>query len=300
MDTALGLGAAILVGETNKPSLSLKSISEPFGLVTLELEILEGHGTILWNWDGIFGISNRRISLSVKWVMWDLVVSDVVEGVFQRPVSDWIHVTSAAFFLGGLEDVDPGSLVSLPASSTSDHDLAVEIVETSDEWLNLAYLIVFIDVKLPEIGSVLLVVLLLGLVSITGNAFSHGDVSLEFVFSLDFIDEIECFFEEMERVHKQYWNLFEKSESGYKMCHDNITSDKSIWEYYLCTRVDSLLDCIHCLLLKMNQPLVLTLSLKPVHGFLIPWSCCGSHNSWSSSHANVSSKPAGLLLQRAE
>jgi hypothetical protein len=122
--------------------------------------------------------------------MGDLVVRDVVKGVLKCPVSDWVHVTSAACFLGGFEDVDPSSIVSLPASSTSDHDLTVEIVEASDEWLNLAYLIVLFDINLPEIGSVFLVVLSLGLVSVSGYTFSHGDVSLEFVFLLDDIDEI--------------------------------------------------------------------------------------------------------------
>ena len=190
MDTTLSLCGTILVGETDKSSLSLESVSEPLGLVTLELEVLEGDGTIRWNWDGILGITNGWVSLGVKWVMRDLVVSDVVEGVFERPVSDWVYVTSGSCFLGGLEDVDPCSLVSLPASSTSDHDLAVEIVETSDEGFDLAYLIVLFDVKLPEIGSILLVVLLLSLISISGDSFSHGDVSLEFVYILDFIDEI--------------------------------------------------------------------------------------------------------------
>ena len=190
VDSALSLCATILVGESNKSALSLESVSEPLGLVTLKLEILESDGTILWNWDSIFGVTNGWVSLRVKWVMGDLVVSDVVESVFKSPVSDWVHVTSATCFLGGLEDVDPSSIVSLPASSTSDHDLAVKIVKTSDEWLNLAYLIVLFDVNLPEIGSILLIVLRLGLVSISGHTFSHGDVSLEFVFLFDNIDEI--------------------------------------------------------------------------------------------------------------
>ena len=83
MDTTLSLCGTILVGETDKSSLSLESVSEPLGLVTLELEVLEGDGTIRWNWDSVFGITDRWVSLGVKWVMRDLVVSDVVEGVFK-------------------------------------------------------------------------------------------------------------------------------------------------------------------------------------------------------------------------
>jgi hypothetical protein len=82
MDTTFGLCATIFVGETDESSFSLESISKPLCLVSLELEVLECDGTILWNWDGIFGITDGWVSLSVKWVMWNLVVRDGVESVF--------------------------------------------------------------------------------------------------------------------------------------------------------------------------------------------------------------------------
>jgi hypothetical protein len=61
----------------------------------------------------------------------------------------------------------------LPTSSTCDHDLAVEVIEPSDKWFDLADLIVSFDVELPKISSVLLVELLFGLISVAGDALSH-------------------------------------------------------------------------------------------------------------------------------
>lgn len=232
--------------------------------------------------------------------MWDLVVGDVVECVFQSPVSDWVHVTSASCFLGGLEDVDEGSLVSLPPGSTSDHDLAVEIVEASDEWLDLAYLVVLFDINFPEIGSVLLVEILLGLVSIAGDTLSHGDVSLEFVFLLDNINKIESFFEKMEGVHEEDWDLFEETKSGDKVGKNDVTSYQSIREYYLSTRVNSLLYGIHCLLLKMGKSLLFTLSLEKLCSCLIPWASRCAHHSWGSSHVHTTSNRLTLLSHGAE
>jgi hypothetical protein len=43
MDSALSLGGSIFVDKAHKSSFSLKTVTQPFSFVALELEVLEGH-----------------------------------------------------------------------------------------------------------------------------------------------------------------------------------------------------------------------------------------------------------------
>jgi hypothetical protein len=88
-------------------------------------------------------------------------------------MGDWVNIASATGLPWSLEDIDPSSLVTLPASSAGDHDLTVQIIESPNERLDLANLIVSFDVELPKISSVFLIILFLSSISISGDALSH-------------------------------------------------------------------------------------------------------------------------------
>lgn len=270
VNTALSLGASIFVSETDKSTLSLKSVSEPLSLVTLELEVLEGHALVLRDWDGVLGISNRWVSLSMEWVVGNLVVSDVIKSIFKGPVGNWVNVSSTTCLLRSFEDINPCSLISLPSSSSSDHSLTLEVSEPSQEWLNLADLVVLFDILLPKVGSVLFIKLFLSLISISLDTLSHGNMSFEFVMLFDLLDKVKSFVKKMQCVHEQHWDLIKKSQSRDQVGDDDVTSNQSIWENNLSTRINSLFDGIHCLFLKMSKSHLFACCLELLHSFLIP------------------------------
>lgn len=57
VNTTLGLGRSILVGKTNETSLTLRGVVEPGGLISLEFEVDEFGGSVLWDGDCVLGIT---------------------------------------------------------------------------------------------------------------------------------------------------------------------------------------------------------------------------------------------------
>ena len=93
--------------------------------------------------------------------MGDIVLGDVVEGVLKGPVRKGIALGKASTNGGILKLIDPGALESLPTGPAVDHAVGVEGLEAALEGLDLADLVVLLNVLLPEVGAVLRVVAVL-------------------------------------------------------------------------------------------------------------------------------------------
>mmetsp|Transcript_1641 Transcript_1641/g.2742 ORF Transcript_1641/g.2742 Transcript_1641/m.2742 type:complete len:211 (-) Transcript_1641:528-1160(-) len=201
MDTALSLGTSVLLGQTNEAAFPLARVVEPLGLVALELKVLEGHATVFRDRDGVLGISDGWISLCVKGVVRNLILCDVVKAVLEGPVSERVALSKAAANRGVLEKVNPSTLKALPSGSAVDHAVSLQGLETSLERLDLAHLVVLVDVLLPKVSSILLVVS--GLVP-NRDALGAEHFGLEAVKVLNFPQEVHGLGEEVEGVNAHH------------------------------------------------------------------------------------------------
>mmetsp|Transcript_154654 Transcript_154654/g.273158 ORF Transcript_154654/g.273158 Transcript_154654/m.273158 type:complete len:211 (-) Transcript_154654:501-1133(-) len=198
MDATLRLGATILIGQSHKSALALTRVVQPLRLVALKLEVLESHGAILWDRDGVLRIPNRRVALCMQWMVWDLVLGNVFESILQGPVSKWVALGQATTDGCILESVDPCTLETLPASAAVDHAIRLKGLQATLERFHFADLVVLLDVLLPQVGTVLFVVRCF----ITHwHALRTEDLCLEAVVLLNALHELHGLIEEMESVN---------------------------------------------------------------------------------------------------
>ena len=169
VDAALGLGRAVLVDQPDEPAQPLARVAAPLTLVALELPVDElgdalalalGLGALVHarHGDRVLGVAVRGVALGVHRVVRHLVLGDVVEGVLERPVRDRVALGQATADGRVLELVDPRALEPLPAGAAVDHAVGVERLQAALEGLDLADLVILLDVLLPQVGAVLLVV----------------------------------------------------------------------------------------------------------------------------------------------
>lgn len=279
MNAAFRLGGAILVDEADKATLSLETVAQPLGFVPLELPVFEVDRSVLWDGNGVLCISKRWVALSVERVVQNLVMSDVVERIFEGPMSERVAVAKPAFSSRSLKHIDPSPLGSLPSGSTSDDDLCLEILKTSLERLYFADLVVLADVSLPKIGTVNLIKHILGFLAFAIDALSHREVSFKTVSALNVVHESESLVEQVESVDKEDWHLLglEIAESIQQMGDHAVASDHGIWEHDLRSCLDCFAQCIQSLLLKMLQSHELALLLKSRGLRLVPHALSESH-----------------------
>ena len=270
VDAALGLGRAVLVGKTDEAALALGGVVEPGGRVALELEVDEAGGSVLGDGDGVLGVADGGVSLGVEGVVRDLVLGNVIEGVLEGPVGEGVALGEAASDGGVLELVDPGALESLPAGAAVDHAVGVEGLETALEGLDLADLVVLLDVLLPEVGSVLLVV---GLLVTDGDALGAEDLGLEAVEVLDLAEELHGLGEEVEGVddHDLGLAVLEVAEAVEKVGDDDVAGDHGVGEDGVAVVLARDLEGEHGLLLEVLEAHLLGLGdeLLLVEGIVI-------------------------------
>mmetsp|Transcript_154655 Transcript_154655/g.273161 ORF Transcript_154655/g.273161 Transcript_154655/m.273161 type:complete len:211 (-) Transcript_154655:501-1133(-) len=204
MDATLRLGATILIGQSHKSALALTRVVQPLRLVALKLEVLESHGAILWDRDGVLRIPNRRVALCMQWMVWDLVLGNVFESILQGPVSKWVALGQATTDGCILESVDPCTLETLPASAAVDHAIRLKGLQATLERFHFADLVVLLDVLLPQVGTILLVVR-----SFVPARYTLGaeDFPLEAIEFFKLTDELHGLIEEVEGVNKHDFDL---------------------------------------------------------------------------------------------
>mmetsp|Transcript_53260 Transcript_53260/g.80793 ORF Transcript_53260/g.80793 Transcript_53260/m.80793 type:complete len:422 (-) Transcript_53260:187-1452(-) len=229
VNTTLSLGGTISVGQSNETSLSFTGIVQPRSGITFELEVNKLGGAIFRDRDGILGITDGRVSLGVQRVVRDLVLGNVVEGIFKSPVGDGVALGESTSDGGVLEKVDPSTLESLPPCSSVDHAVGVKSLESALERLDLADAIVFLNVLLPEISAVSLVV---GCLVTNGDSFGAENFGLEAIELLNFLQELHCLGEQVEGVdaHDGALAVLEVSQAVQQVGDDDISSDHSIGE----------------------------------------------------------------------
>mmetsp|Transcript_71676 Transcript_71676/g.118697 ORF Transcript_71676/g.118697 Transcript_71676/m.118697 type:complete len:211 (-) Transcript_71676:457-1089(-) len=198
MNAAFCLCAAILVGQAYESAFTLTCIVQPRSLVALEFKVNKLHTAVLGNWNCVLGITNGRIALGVQWVVRNLVLGNVLEGVLQCPVGEWIALGQTSANGGILEGVNPRPLEALPPGTAIDHAVSLECLEATLERFDLADLVVLLDVLLPQVGTVLFVVRCF----ITHwHALRTEDLCLEAVVLLNALHELHGLIEEMESVN---------------------------------------------------------------------------------------------------
>jgi hypothetical protein len=133
----------------------------------------------------------------VRWCAAHLVGLDVIEDVLEGPVGERVALGEAAANGRVLELVDPRALEALPARAPVDHAVRVERLEAALEGLDLADLVVLLNVLLPQVGAVLGVVTVL---VEQRHALRGEDLRLEVVLLLDRLEEGERLVEEVEGV----------------------------------------------------------------------------------------------------
>mmetsp|Transcript_62296 Transcript_62296/g.114763 ORF Transcript_62296/g.114763 Transcript_62296/m.114763 type:complete len:211 (-) Transcript_62296:9-641(-) len=198
MNAAFCLCAAILVGQAYESAFTLTCIVQPRSLVPLEFKINKLHTAVLGNWNCVLGITNGRIALGVQGVVGNLVLGNVLESILQRPVGQGVALGQATANRCVLKGVNPGALESLPAGATVDHAICLQRLETTLEGLNLADLVILLNVLLPEVGSVFFVICCL--VS-TWHTLCAEDLSLETIVLLDILHELHGLVKEVEGVN---------------------------------------------------------------------------------------------------
>mmetsp|Transcript_9659 Transcript_9659/g.22765 ORF Transcript_9659/g.22765 Transcript_9659/m.22765 type:complete len:259 (+) Transcript_9659:754-1530(+) len=181
-----------------------------------------------------------------------LVLGDVVEGVLEGPVGQGVALGEAAADGGVLELVDPGALESLPAGAAVDHAVGVEGLEAALEGLDLADLVVLLDVLLPEVGAVLLVV---GRLVSDGDALGAEDLGLEAVEVLDLAEEVHGLGEEVEGVddHDLGLAVLEVAEAVEEVRDDDVAGDHGVGEDGVAVVLAGDLEGEHGLLLEVLE-----------------------------------------------
>mmetsp|Transcript_81129 Transcript_81129/g.148057 ORF Transcript_81129/g.148057 Transcript_81129/m.148057 type:complete len:211 (+) Transcript_81129:355-987(+) len=198
MDAAFCFGAAILVGQADESALTLTCIVQPCSLVPLEFKVDKLHTAVLGNWNCVLGITDGRIALSVQGVVWNLVLGNVLEGVLQSPVGQWIALGQTSTNGGILKGVNPSPLKALPPGAAIDHAVSFQCLEAALERFHLAHLVVLLNVLLPQVGTILLVVR-----SFVPARYTLGaeDFPLEAIEFFKLTDELHGLIEEMESVN---------------------------------------------------------------------------------------------------
>merc|ERR1719379_267966 len=100
-------------------------------------------------------------------MVWDLVQCNVVEGIFESPVRNWIAIAETTWLPRCFIDIQPSPLISLPSGSASDDDLSSKILETSLKWFDLAKPVILLNVGLPQVRTIYFVIHGFGLCTIT-------------------------------------------------------------------------------------------------------------------------------------
>mmetsp|Transcript_40978 Transcript_40978/g.123627 ORF Transcript_40978/g.123627 Transcript_40978/m.123627 type:complete len:403 (+) Transcript_40978:376-1584(+) len=229
VNPALGLGRAVLVLKSDESSLTLRGVIEPRDGISLELEIDEAGGTILGNGDGILRVSDGGVALGVERMMRDIVLRNVIEGVLEGPVGQGVALGQPSADGSVLELVDPRPFESLPSGASVDHAVGVESLESALERLDLAHLVVLLNVLLPQIGAVLSVV---GVFVEYGDSLGAENLGLESVVLLDLLDEIDSFGEEVEGInaHDRAFAVLEITEAIEKVRNDHVAGDEGVGE----------------------------------------------------------------------
>mmetsp|Transcript_26389 Transcript_26389/g.57319 ORF Transcript_26389/g.57319 Transcript_26389/m.57319 type:complete len:294 (+) Transcript_26389:758-1639(+) len=186
----------------------------------------------------------------------DLVLGDVVEGVLKAPVGEGVDLGQATEDGGALVQVNVRALHPLPTGAAVEHDVAASLRKAALEGLHLADAVVLLDVHLPQVGTVLGVVLALVLA-----VLGLEDLGLEVVGLLDLLQELHSLGEEMESVHHHHLALAvgQVSQAVEQVSDDAIASNQGVGEHRVRETLHGKLKGTHGLLLQMLQALVLRL-----------------------------------------
>mmetsp|Transcript_20589 Transcript_20589/g.60136 ORF Transcript_20589/g.60136 Transcript_20589/m.60136 type:complete len:217 (-) Transcript_20589:79-729(-) len=192
----------------------------------------------------------------------DLVLGDVVEGVLKGPVGDGVHLGQATADGRVLEQVDVGPLEALPPSPAVDHHVGLESLESTLKWLNLADLVVLLNVLLPQVRAELLVVH--GLVR---AALGLEHLSLEAVELFDLLQELHGLGKEVEGVDHHDLGLarLEVPEAVEQVSDHAVTSNHRVGEDRVLMVLHGQLEGVHGLLLQVRQAHVLGLLDRGFH-----------------------------------
>mmetsp|Transcript_3216 Transcript_3216/g.7088 ORF Transcript_3216/g.7088 Transcript_3216/m.7088 type:complete len:428 (+) Transcript_3216:32-1315(+) len=252
VDPALGLGGTVFVGKSDETSLTLGGVVEPWGFVSLEFKVDEASGSIFWDRDGVFGVTNGRVSLGMKRMVRNFILGNIIKGIFQRPIRDRIAFGQPSPNRSILKLINPRPLKSLPPRPSINHTIGIQSLETPLEWLHLANLIVLFNVFLPKIGSVLLIV---GSLISHGNTLGTKDFGFESVKVLNFTEELHSFGEEMEGVHHHDLGLsvLQISHTVKEVGDDGISRNQGVGEDGIAVVLDGDFESKHGLFFEVFE-----------------------------------------------
>mmetsp|Transcript_9173 Transcript_9173/g.13734 ORF Transcript_9173/g.13734 Transcript_9173/m.13734 type:complete len:237 (+) Transcript_9173:784-1494(+) len=182
----------------------------------------------------------------------NLVLGNVIKGILEGPVSDGVALGKTTSDGRVFELIDPCALKSLPPGTSVDHAIGAQSLESTLEGLDLAHLVVLLDVLLPKVGSVFCVVS--GLVT-DGDALRAEYLGLEIIRLLDLLQELHGLGEEVERIddHNLALSIGQVSHAVKQVGNDAVTSDHGVGEDGVSVVLDGDFEGEHGLFLQILE-----------------------------------------------
>mmetsp|Transcript_6238 Transcript_6238/g.10302 ORF Transcript_6238/g.10302 Transcript_6238/m.10302 type:complete len:215 (+) Transcript_6238:676-1320(+) len=159
----------------------------------------------------------------------DLVFGNVIKCILQSPVSKRVALGQSTSNGGILELINPRPLKSLPPRSSVNHTISVASLQSPLERLNLAHLIILLNVLLPKIGTELGIVR--RLVS-HRHALGTEDLGLESVKFLNLPQEVHGLGKKVEGIndHNLGHAVLQISHAVEQVRDDGITGNQGVGE----------------------------------------------------------------------